>query len=185
MRRQDISCSPRAWMMLQVVVFMCVAAAHAQIDLPLPGVEGTHEYSELTGWVTVPPATGAQSVRLVIAGSQVSGTIVNGCPPSQRAAGAEVHLVLSFAGIIDWLYCSANLLATDGDLVVELPCHAATWFYGPSEFRMYIGYHPDIAPVCWGYAPYPQLTIVTARLVAEAAVATESSSWGTVKGLFR
>ena len=189
MRRHETSVVAMVFAMTQAVALFCACTVCAQMDLPLLGVECTHEYAELTGWVTIPPATGSLSVRLVIAGSQVSGRIVSGCPPSQHPAGAEVHLMLSLAGIFDWLYFSAYLPAVDGDLVVEIPCHSVSsviaWGTGPNEFRMYIGYDPDFAPVCWGYSPFPELTIATARLVVDAPVATEHSSWGTVKSLFR
>ena len=188
MRRRDTDCVPISCVAVAVVTLVCCTMAWAQVDAVFPGVEGTHEYAEFTGWVIVPEASNPHDVRLVISGAQIAGVLASGCPPSQYPAGAEVHLRLSHFGYFDWLFCSANLPAVTGDLIVELPCYRAnttTWNAGPSQFWMYIGYDPDFAPVCSWYAPAPRLTITTARLIADTAVATEGSSWGALKSLFR
>ena len=188
MRGRRAPCVLIVCVLVAVITLAHVTSTRAQVDVALPGVDGTHEYAELTGWIFVPEASVPQDVRLVVSGTQIAGVLASGCPPSHYPAGAEVHLRLSFAGVVDWLFCSASLPAVTGDLVVELPCHrinATAWLSGPNQFWMYIGYDPNFIPVCSWYAPAPQLTIVTARLIASTAVATEPSSWGTLKSLFR
>ena len=73
----------------------------AQVNAPIPGLAGTYVEAELTGWVMLPSAGSQSAVRLVIAGSQVPGGVLNSCLSTWYPCGTEVHLVLSQAGVFE------------------------------------------------------------------------------------
>ncbi len=172
---------------LVVALFVLAASAQAGASVELPVVPGANQTAEFSGWVVFPSADDVQGVSLVISGSQVPG-VFRTTSGTAEPTGAEIHLYVKYGGFVDWLYCVTRLSATSGELSEALPCtlvHPNGWLEGPSQFWLYIGYDPNGDHLGSWYWPVPELSIVTAHLVADQAVSTTVSTWGAVKSLFR
>ncbi|MDP2324610.1 MAG: hypothetical protein Q8N51_11335 [Gammaproteobacteria bacterium] len=187
MSRSVVRAVAHATLVGVLAVALLSSASYAQVDMPLPGVAGTYETASLSGWLGVPRVTNPQNIRLVVAGTQIPGAILTSWGDAWDT-GIEVHFMLRLGGSLEWLAFHGWLPPIDGDIVAELPCDLRLpggWAPGPSEFIMHLGHDPNFSPVSWWYYPRPVVTIVTARLVADQAVPSESQAWGTVKSLFR
>ncbi len=163
----------------------------AQFELDLPGVTGVHQEATLVGEFYVPFLDGAQDATLRLVGVQALGHRGIGCPPycpwrpSAVLAFELAHI--AWPDTVPWLSGWLELPLESGnfDATMALGPHGGTaWPEGVHVFRLMIGSDDISICGCDDYAP-ASVSVYTAHLQAQPAVAAEASSWGAVKALYR
>ncbi len=192
-----LTANPRSLLALcvaQLAIVLFAAMAEAQLIVPLPGVEGTYDSHTFVGNVVVPETQGTSDACLAIAGTMTSGQASSTCPPpvGPYRIGPIFHFLMYLDGAVPWVDTSVGYFGPDGAFSVEIPLVTATAPFVPLEslggsfvFELHVNTDAFGSPWCVTVERLPVVTIESAAIVSLSGVATEGTTWGAIKGLFR